>query len=181
MADYLATNTPRLRLLQTGPRGSHHMTFRLAPGTSQAAGITAVTPVAELMLPFCFSTTSWASAEWANEGSDIFLPVTWTPITHAVPDAIADNAHPYGLYLNFMGRSLGGSRCAWYLFNVPNAISTANNRLTVGENSNLAALLAAMNANTPPLVGIDQTAFVMKGYGNSGINDKVAKKSRALV
>jgi hypothetical protein len=58
---------------------------------------------------------------------------------------------------------------------------TANNRLTPAENAWVAPLIAALNANTPPLCAIDQLPFVLQNYANTGINDKVAKKSRALV
>lgn len=181
MADYLATNTPRIRLLQTGPRGTHHMTFRYAPGATQAAALAAVTPIAELMLPFMLAGSSWESAEAAAEGSDVFLPIEWSPLVAGDTGGIASNADPYGHYVNFVGRSLGGSRVAWYLFNTSYAFGTANNRLTSAERPILTALIAAFNANSGTIVGVDQTGFVMKSYANTGINDKVAKKSRALV
>ena len=181
MADYLATNTPRLRFTQTGPRGTHRMNFRFVPGTTSAAALTAATPVLEAMMAFTFDGTSWASADWALEGSDVFLPVTWTPLTYVNAFAPVGTLDEYGRYLNFVGRTIGGSRATWYLFNVNRAYGTANNRLTPGESELLAPVLDALEANSPPICGIDQTTFRLKRYANSGLNDQVAKKSRALV
>jgi hypothetical protein len=180
MADYLSTNTPRLRITQTGPRGTHKMQFRVVPGTTTAAALAAVTPVIESMLGFLLSGTTWASAEWAAEGSEVFLPIAFTPIPH--PDGIeaVSNAHEYGRYVNFIGRSAAGSRAAFYLFNVINGTMSANNRLTVAEFAPTATVLAAFAANAAVLCAIDQNPFVLKGYGNTGINDDVAQKARSL-
>ncbi len=180
MADYLSTNTPRLRVTQTGPRGTHKMTFRVASGSDSAAALTAVTPILELMFPLMLNHTAWASAEFAAEGSDVFLPVAFTPLAAPENTENVDNSYPYGQYVNFVGRTGSGSRVAYYLFNVTRATMTANNRLTTAEHASLAALLAAFAANVPPLVGIDQNGYVLKAYANTGINDQVAKKARSL-
>lgn len=181
MADFLSTNTPRLKMTQTGPRGTHKMTFRVLPGTSSADALNAVTPVIESMLAFMLSATAWASAEWAVEGSDVFLPIDFTPIPHVSGIEAVSNAHEYGRYVNFVGRSSAGSRASFYLFNVINATMSANNRMTPAENVNLQATLDAFAANDDVLCAIDQNPFVLKAYANTGINDQVAKKSRALV
>lgn len=181
MADYLATNTPRIRVTQTGPRGTHKTNFRYFPGGDLAAAITEVRSICTLIQPMCWLGTGWSSAEAADEGSDVFLPVTWAPITAGATSNVADNTDEYGYYLNLVGRTTGGSRVAWYLFNCTKQIRTANNRLVGSENTNLTDLLAAMNAATAILCGIDQNPFVMKAYGNTGINDKVGRKSRSIV
>jgi hypothetical protein len=180
MADYLPTNTPRLRMTQTGPRGTHKMVFRVVPGTTPAGALAAVTPVIEAMLPFMISATAWASAEFAAEGSEVFLPVPFTPIVHADGVEAVNPTNAYGLYINWIGRSSAGSRAAFYLFNVGVGSMTANNRLTPAENASITALLAAFDANNTVLCAIDQNPFVLKAYGNTGINADVAKKSRAL-
>jgi len=181
MADYMSWNTPRLKMTQTGPRGTHKMTFRLAPGLSYIDGLAAVTPVIESMLALMLSDTAWAAAEFAAQGSDTFLPVPFTPIPHVSGVEAASNAHEYGRYVNFIGRSAGGSRVAFYLFNVINATQSANNRLTAVENAALTDIFAAFAANSDVIVGIDRNVFTLKPYANTGINDDVAKKSRALV
>jgi hypothetical protein len=157
------------------------MGFRGAPGVTSAALLTAAMPILEGMLVYTLIGTSWVECEFASEGSDVFYPVAFSPLVAPSTSFEANNNTPYGLYLNFVGRTSGGSRVTWYLFNVAQAFMTANNRLTPGESVQLAPLLATFNANSPVLTGIDQTNFTMKGYANSGINDKVAKKSRALV
>lgn len=180
MADYLPTNTPRLKFTQTGPRGTHKMTFRVVPGTTSAGALAAATPVIEAMLPLMTQGTAWASAEWAVEGSDVFLPVEFTPIVHAPTGIDVLNTYPYGAYLNFVGRSAAGSRAAFYLFNIDRDYLTANNRLTPAENANVGTVRDVFAANSAVLCAIDQQPFVLKAYANSGINDDVAKKSRAL-
>lgn len=180
MADYLATNTPRLRMTYTGARGTHKMTFRLADGIGGAAGLTAVTPIIELMFPFMINNVSWVGAEFAPEGSDIFIPIEFTPIVSGVAIENVSNNNPYGEYINFVGRSAGGSRVAFYLFNCRHGLTTANNRLSPAEEGAITALVAAFTANSATLRGIDQTPFVMRAYANTGINKLVARKSRAL-
>jgi hypothetical protein len=181
MADYLATNTPRLRMTQTGPRGTHKMQFRVVPGTTSAAALTAVTPVIEAMLPLMTQGCSWAAAEWAPEGSDVFLPIDFTPINRAPTGIDVVNTYPYGMYVNWIGRSSAGSRASFYLFNVDRDYMTANNRLTPAENANVGTVITVFAANSDVLCAIDQQPFTLKNYANTGINDEVAKKSRALV
>lgn len=181
MADYLETNTPRLRVTQTGPRGTHHMIFRSQPASSHATMIAGARAIVTLLATFCFHSTSWALADVAPEGSDVFLPVDWgTPIPGGL-DADAGPLDEYGRYLNFIGRSLGGSRVAFYLFNVGRDFGTANNRLTPTEHGAVSTIKAAFDAVENGIVAIDQTPVRMKAYANSGINDRVAKKSRSLV
>lgn len=180
MADYVASNTPRLKVTQTGPRGTHKMTFRVVPGTSVADAISAVQPVIEAMFPILLNGVTWASAEYAAEGSDVFLPTTFAPIPQGGATENVDNSYPYGQYVNFIGRSTGGSRVAFYLFNVTKATMTANNRLTAAEAASLTNILTVFAANADVLCGIDQNPFVLKAYANTGINDDVAKKARAL-
>lgn len=181
MADYLSTNTPRIRATQTGPRGTHKMNFRYFPAGDLAGAITEVRSICALMQPICWQGTVWASAEAAAEGSDVFLPVDWAPITTGATDNVADNTDEYGYYLNVIGRTTAGSRVAWYLYNVTKQVRTANNRLTGAENTNLTALIAGLNGASTILCGIDQNPFTMKAYGNTGINDKISKKSRSTV
>jgi hypothetical protein len=180
MADYLQTNTARIRVTQTGPRGTHKMVFRVDPASTIALARDEAHAICTLMLPFMLSATAWPSAESAAEGSDVFLPIDWTTIIHTDGIEAANNSHEYGAYCNFFGRSAGGSRCAWYLFNIINAVKTANNRLTAAEFPSLTALLDAFNGSAGIISGIDQNPFIMKGYANTGINGRVAKKARAL-
>lgn len=179
MADYLSTNTPRIKVLQTGPRGTHHMMFRYFPTVDLATAVTEVHSICTILNGMCWSGTAMPTAEAAVEGSDVFLPIDWTAITVASSNDV-NNVHPYGEYANFMGRTLAGSRVAFYLFNVIFSARTANNRCTAAEWSPIGDVIAALNASSAILCGIDQQPFVMKGYANTGINKDVAKKSRAF-
>lgn len=180
MSDYASSNTRRLKVLQTGPRGTHHMVFRFPQATSLANMITQARAVCSSLVGICLDGTSWESAENANEGSEVFTPVAWgLPITVATGAGVTANDE-YGRYVNFVGRSLAGSRVAWYVFNVTRATGTANNRLTNAENANISTILSAFAGEGINFVAIDQNAFVMKSYANTGINDAVAKKSRSL-
>src|SRR4029453_7166868 len=105
MADYLATNTKRLKVEQTGPRGTHHMIIRFPQVESDANVLSQSRAICTAMKGFCVDGTSWASAEIANEGSDVFLPFTWGAAITASSGATADNNTLYGAYVNFVGRS----------------------------------------------------------------------------
>jgi len=178
MADYLATNTPRLKVLQSGPRGTHHMLFRAIPASDVAAVVTEVRSIVTLMNGLCLDGTSWASAEWAAEGSEVFLPVSWGAAITAASGAAASAVDEYGRYVRFEGKSTTGARVSWALFNVLNTTGTANNRLTGAENAAVNNIVAGLNGSTSILCAIDQNPFFMKTYGNTGINDAVAKRSR---
>jgi hypothetical protein len=180
MADYAASNTKRIKVLQTGPRGSHHMVFRFPEVQDEATMISQTRAATLAMNNICMDGASWVSAEVAHEGSEVFLPVDWGAPQVAASGAGVVATDEYGYYVNFVGRSLGGSRVAFYLFNVFGGVKTANNRLTTAENASLAGILATLAGAGINFVAIDQNPFVMKGYANTGINDAVAKKSRSL-
>ena len=180
MADYTASNTPRLKVLQTGPRGTHHMVFRFGPATSQVNMISQARAITGAMLGLCVDGTSFESAEVAAEGSEVFVPVAWGAVQTAASGQGVTAQDEYGRYVNFVGRSTGGSRVAYYLFNVSYQTGTANNRLTAAEKAAVATVLTAIATDGINLVAIDQNPFFMKSYANTGINDAVAKKSRAL-
>jgi hypothetical protein len=180
MADYLSTNTARLRVTQIGPRGTHKMQFRFMDVTPDADMVGEARLICAALKAITFVGVEWIAAEKAVEGSDVFLPVEWGSSIVSTGAISESNIEPYGTYLNFLGRSVAGSRLAFYLYNVPAIYLTKNNRLTTSEEANVGTIIGVFNAASPVMVGIDQNAFVMKNYANSGINDRVAKKSRAL-
>jgi hypothetical protein len=156
------------------------MVFRFGLATSVANMVSQARTVTSAMLGLCLNGTTWESAELAPEGSEVFLPVAWGAAqvkTGGTDVAVGDE---YGRYVNFVGRSTGGSRVAFYVFNVVRDSGTANNRLTQAESADVTAVLAALAAGGTNFAAIDQNPFVMKAYANSGINDAVAKKSRSL-
>jgi len=180
MADYLATNTARLKVLQQGGRGQHHILFRAAPMAAQAGVIAEARSLCTLFGAFCFNGTLFASAEWAASGSDVFLPVDWGAPIEISSAAGVSNADEYGRYVRFEAKSTGGSRCSWTVFNVIPQTGTANNRLIASENANVADTVAGLNAASGVLCAIDQLPFFAKSYANTGINDAVKKRSRAF-
>lgn len=180
MTNYASTNTKRLKVLYTGPRGTHHMIFRFPQVQSEATMISQVRTVITNMAALTFEGTNFEAAEVADEGSEVFLPVAWgaaIPGTSTIAVGVNDE---YGRYVNFVGRTTGGSRVAFYLFNVRSSTGTANNRLTATEQPLVATIINSLQASGVNFVGIDQNPFVMKSYANTGINDAVAKKSRSL-
>jgi hypothetical protein len=180
MADYAASNTKRLKVLQTGPRGTHHMIFRFPEVQSEATMISQARTVTSAMTLLCLNDTSFESAEVAHEGSEVYLPVVWGAPQIATFGEVTSINDEYGRYVNFVGRSTGGSRVAFYLFNVHKLTGTANNRLTAAENAAVGTIRAALQDAGTNFVGIDQNPFVLKSYANTGINGQVAKKARAL-
>lgn len=180
MADYAASNTRRLKVRQTGPRGTHHMLFRFPAAQDDATMIAQARTVTAAMLNCCIDASSFESAEVAEEGSEVFVPIAWgAPQIGATAWGVSTQDE-YGRYINFVGRSTAGSRVAWYLYNVGINTASANNRLTVAELAAVGTVIAALQDTGVNFVAIDQNPFVMKSYANTGINDAVAKKSRAL-
>jgi hypothetical protein len=156
------------------------MIFRFEPATSVENMISQARTVIGEMKGLTLETTSFESAELAAEGSEVFLPVAWgAPIVSNSATGVTANDE-YGRYVNFVGRSTAGSRVAFYLFNVYRNTGTANNRLTIAENSIVGTVIATLAGAGINICAIDQNLFVMKSYANTGINDAVAKKARAL-
>lgn len=180
MADYTASNTKRLKVRQTGPRGTHHMVFRFPQVQSEVTMISQARAICTAFSPLCLDDASFESAEVASEGSEVFVPVAWGAAIISATGVPVTNNDEYGRYVNFVGRSTGGSRVAYYLFNVKDQTRSANNRLTSAENAHVGNVLTAIATTGVNLVAIDQNPFFMKSYANTGINDAVAKKSRAL-
>lgn len=180
MADYLATNTQRYKVLYTGPRGTHHMIFRFPTGTSLANMTSQVRTVLGEMKGLTLEGTQFESAELAPEGSEVFLPVDFGAVIVSNSATGVTAQDEYGRYVNFVGRSTGGSRVAFYLFNVHKGTASANNRLTAAENAVVGTVIPTLAGSGINICAIDQNPFVMKSYANTGINDAVAKKSRSL-
>jgi hypothetical protein len=161
----------------SGPRGTHMMLFRNAGllGT-MASLIASARAVATAMIGLQWAGTSWVSAEGADAGSDVFLPVTWGAAITAGGAAIPTNFDAYGFYVQIVARSTGGSRVGWYIYNCNTTLSSANNRLIPIEAPQLTTILAAMIAGD--LTAIDGNSFVCKPYANTGFNDHLVRVSR---
>jgi hypothetical protein len=179
MADYVASNTRRLRVTYSGPRGQHVMLFRNAGLLSTLAGLIAgARAVVTEMALMQVSGTSWISAEYADEGSDIFLPATWGAAINAPGTFTADNTNAFGSYAQFTGKSTSGSRASFYIFNVATGYLTANNRLTPTELAQVTAICDAIEDSANGLCAIDKGSIVCKRYANTRINAHVARISR---
>jgi len=113
--------------------------------------------------------------EWAPDNSDIFNPVTtiWDGTTYG---SGAGNLENVAWAYTFIGRTPGGRRVRMSQFGAKTL--SANYRLTAGENVNIDAVIALLNAPGSQLLGIDGLLPIWKSYADVQVNDHWVKVIR---
>lgn len=170
--------TLRLRVTQTGPRGTHRMLFHGRSGVALSTLIGAASTILAEMAQCCYSGTSFSAAEYATSGVKFFTPVaSWVPID--APNTFSPTPNdPTGTYLCFVGRSFAsGVRKRLYLYNM--AFSLKNDmRYEFGENTAIDDVITQLVANQEFTGAIDGTAVAWKTYANVGTNDYWTRRDR---
>lgn len=177
MAPLPQNGTPRLRCHYEGPFGQHVMLFR-GPngGTTTDLAISARVVIFQ-MTDLQYNDTQWGSAEAADEGSDLFFPVSgWTPLT-SVSGANPGANNGIARFLEFGGRSSGGRRAKFYLFEVAQQ-EDADYKVPYGSVTPIDQVIDAFNDEDTELAAIDGNLIVAYPYANIGDNDYWVHKAR---
>jgi hypothetical protein len=168
----------RLRVTQTGPRGTHRMLFHARIGVTLSTLIGAVTNILNEMKDLCYSGTSFASADYATAGVKFFTPVSsWVPID--APNTFLPTASdPTGTYACFVGRSFAtGVRKRLFLYNFAFNLRQ-DMRYELGEETAVDQAIGELVANQDFTGAIDGTAVAWKTYINVGVNDYWTRRDR---
>jgi hypothetical protein len=108
-----------------------------------------------------------SSVSFAVVGSSVFLPVV-TGIEGNTYGSGSGVFEQKAWYVDFIGRSAGGRRWKLAIFGIRTL--AGDFRYLAGENSTIADAIAALNAATPDLLGIDGLPVSVYSYANAGVN-----------
>jgi hypothetical protein len=186
MTTYLPDNTARLKVSYQGPRGQHTILFR-SNNIDDAFITEAHTLIQAIANQGLFwDQTSFTGAQAAAQGSNVFIPVAWTAIT--IPADAPGAGNPtendaYGMGLSINGRTLGGHRVRYFLFNV-HVLQDRDSRITNAESAQVTAIVQAFTnfaGAAEPLIGIDRTGIAaIYGFADVNINKRIARRARRL-
>ena len=153
------------------------MLFRGISGSSQGAIVSAARSVITAMVDMQYDGTSWGSAEFAAQGSNVFLPVAgWTPI---VSTSGVDPGTNNGVakFLEFGMRDTFGIRAKWYLYETP-VQEELDYRVDGGVSTEVDAIITAFQTTAVYIGTITGVHGTMYTYANIGENDYWVHKAR---
>jgi len=178
MAPVDPNTTSRLKVHYTGPFGQHDMLFHAVSLVARATLVTSVRNVLTVMVGLCWNTTSFDGAEFSSAGSNLFFPQTdWVAITRtSATNPAATDAPSH--FTQFGARSeVDGRRAKWYLFE--DALrDTVDMRYSVAENSDVADVIEAFEAENTVIGSISGTPLSWYQYANVGQNDYITHRAR---
>lgn len=175
MAPESPDNTIRLWVKKTGVTGEHETLFRFMPGTTQVEGAAAAAAVLLAADGLVYTGDSWTSARWADAGSNISLPIAWTPIPGANGTTRDPQNDPF--FLTFVGRSTAGRRVRWTIQGAV-FMDDDNYRVNAGDNAGVADTIEAIRDNAPPITSIEATEILVYSYANVGFNAYFQRQAR---
>src|SRR4029453_43134 len=184
MTDYAPNFTNRLKIGYSVLGKIHHATYRF--GNTPTAYVSGMgDEVADLLNALTnVRFISWhaVDAEYAQAGSDIFLPVTLPSIDDGVVNLTGTGLVP--LYLDFQGKSTLGNRASTYLFGVnfsPDVAGSGdetNYRIEEGEETTVDNGLAVLDGVTF-MTAIDGSTVFWHRYANVGVHAHYQRKARS--
>ena len=184
MADFAPNFTPRLKLQYRVESTNHAFTWRLPRGTL----IAGVTPYVDKVTAFLAAVqgilySDWviSSASFANEDSDIFLPVAAPTSPTGAGDPPGRLQSQRAIFMQYVGRGAAGSKGSFYLYgSVVNTDSTVGQdfRITNAENASVSASVGILTETGDPLVAIDNSQMHWYPYVNVKDNDHYVHKIR---
>lgn len=178
MAPINPTTTLRIRAHYSGPYGDHTMLFHGIAGATLTELVSDVADFASLVGPLQFQGTSWSTAEYANPGSTLFLPVPgWVAINDSSTNDAGPNDSP-SRFLNWVGRDTSvGTRVKLYLFETY-ATAKSDMRWNAGESTAVDAVTDLLNNEASKIGNIAGRIPVWNDYANVGENDYLTHKAR---
>lgn len=175
MAPLNPWNTPRVFYHYANSRGAHTLTVRLeSPDGVLADADSLVDDVLTAVSGSLFATQI-LSVEQSASGSNLRLPAASSIVGNSYGSGeatVEGDATP----LNFVGKSTGGRLVRFGIFGY--AGSYSGFRVTSGENSQIAAGVAVLNAAEGAGAAIDGLHAIWKSYANVKPNDHWVKEAR---
>ena len=177
MAPLPVNGTDRLKCTYSGPFGTHTMVFRAPDGETHAGLLADVQALVPFLAACQYDGTVWGTAEYSASGSDIFLPeVDWIAITS---DSGVNPAGTNGpsAFLEFGGRSAGGRRVKFYLFET---FFSPNDKMKIeqGQSTLVDDVVGQLNDDGSEICAIDGLVTTYYTYANVGQNDYITHRAR---
>lgn len=172
MAPLAPSNTARFRFFYTVTGRQHALQIRSASSPASIGGFVNAWWLSFASELFQFNLDF---VTFAASGSDIFNPVV-TGFEGNSYGAGAGNLENVPWAYTFIGRSAGGRRVRLSQYGAK-ALSS-NYRFTAGENTQVDAAVALLQAQPTQLLVIDGLIPVWKNYANVQVNDHWVKEVR---
>lgn len=187
MADFAPNYTARVKLQYQAAGARHTVQFRGPRGTlaSGALGI-ANKAVTWLNALKNYRVTDWTllGVQWASADSDLFFDITPTVALEAGALIMpTGNEKAFkALYMQFVGKSVAGSRVSAYLFGVQTgeqfASAFSDYRILNSEDGVISAGTGVLNETSPALCAADGFTAVWRPYVNIKANDHWVHRAR---
>jgi len=187
MPDFAPNWTPRYRFRYSVLGRQHSCTWRVARGTTDFAPVAAKVGAFFTALGGASIYTGFSilGASAALQDSDIFTPVLSptgmpTPSATVPTNSISESTH----HLSFTGRSVLGHSAIFFIYGIASGPEVAgpavdNFRVLGSEAATIAAAVAILNNNSPPLVSNDGATVSWANYANLKYNDYWVRRVRA--
>lgn len=186
MSDFAKNHTARLRLKYVAVGKPHVMTWRYnepegGPTTEVWAKIDEFFAALE---PTLFTGFAFTGAEFANQNSDVFFPISVAALS-PTPGGGAATKGDAPAFVSFTGKTLLGNPAVIYLYGV-NANGDSANATTwdyrLYDTENTAVLNALTALTNPPttLIGIDREQIIWNRYMNLGYNARAQRRARVV-
>lgn len=190
MAPLPANSTARVFLDYTGANQPHTFEFRLGSSSTVASATAQAAAVAAVLATRMSDLDSITAARYQAAGSLFSLPITFTPVVGAVPNAggaafwVED---PESAFISITGRGqTSGREVAWYLFTpVKSTTWPTDNRYNPGDSApvdtfriNFSNLVTAAPSPSQQMVTIGGDIPLIRGYTNIAKNGYWQRKQR---
>jgi hypothetical protein len=176
MAPIPASTVSRLKVKYTGPQGNHTMLFHGKVGVSEADLIASARVILTPMTGLVYGGTTFDNADYAVAGSNLYFPVSWTPIVSA-SSATWSDADGYGKFLQWGGRGADGVRAKWYLFETSAALKK-DMRWNRGESAGIDDVMDALLELDEIIGTVSGSTYSVYNYANVNFNDKAVAGAR---
>lgn len=177
MAPLPPNNTVRLWVQYQGPAGIHEVMFRFVTGTNVADATAAAVDICTAMAVALTEDTEFNGARYSAAGSNISLPVPWTPIAGTNVDTMDESEFPN--FIDWIGRDDTGHRVRWALNGIP-LNPDGDYRLFGSDDAGVQAVIDALSDPDNGIVTIAEQPPVVYQYADTGRNAYFQRKRRRV-
>lgn len=182
---YAQNNTARLWLKYTSVNLQHELLLRAQEPASASSMLNMANVLIPALQPLMRALDSFISARFSAKGSNISLPVYFTPVAGTGDNSgISGDSESY--YWDWVGRDqVYGAHVHWTFFTGSAAVGPPpTNRMQPGLNAKIDAVTAALtqlattSVASERLVTVAQASPVVYSYVNAGYNSYWQRQQR---
>lgn len=184
MANFAPNYTPRLRVKYSSLGVTHTVLFRDARGVQSASGLVGkISSFLAALQSILYTDWTVLGADWADEDSDLFLPVTPPdqPVgAWAIPSQIGQART---VAISYCGRTAAGGKARFFIYGTGIFFDTAiamnqDFRSSAVELPVVAATTTVLNTGAQYLRGNDDAVVTWYPYINFKSNNYQVRKAR---